>query len=254
MKQFAPQILRFDSLPSTNLEAAQLASEGAPEGLCVVAREQTAGRGRLDRRWVSPRDAGLYFSIVFRPRFQQTAWPLLTLMAAVAVHEALLDGCAIETDIKWPNDLVVDGKKICGILAETVETSSGRAVVVGIGVNLTKHSFPEALELEATSVETVTGGRAQLELLLAALIKALAEYYALLNEPRGREAVIDAWCKRSSYADGKVVRVVENDESFVGTTRGLERDGALRVETSNGEMRLVRAGDVTNLRPEETNS
>ena len=247
---FVPQILRFDSLPSTNLEAARLASEGAPEGLCVVAREQTAGRGRLDRRWVSPKDAGLYFSIVIRPQFQQSDWPLLTLMAAVAVHDGLLEACALEADIKWPNDLLVNEKKICGILAETVETKTGRAVVVGIGVNLTKHSFPEALALEATAVEMVTGQGDQLEVLLTTLTTVLAKFYGVLNETGGRESIIAAWSQRSSYAAGKVVRIIESDDSFVGTTRGLEGDGALRVETSDGKIRLVRAGDVTNLRAE----
>jgi BirA family biotin operon repressor/biotin-[acetyl-CoA-carboxylase] ligase len=250
MKQFAPQILRYDSIPSTNLEAARLANEGAAEGLCVVAREQTAGRGRLNRRWVSPKDAGLYFSILFRPQFQQSDWPLLTLMAAVAVRDALLDACAIKADIKWPNDLLVGEKKICGILAETVETSSGRAVVVGIGVNLTKHSYPEALALEATAVETVTSQSTQLEPLVTRLITALAKFYDVLNETGGRESIIAAWSNRSSYAEGKEVRVIEGDDNFVGTTRGLEGDGALRVETRNGKIKLVRAGDVTNLRAE----
>src|SRR6266700_6166504 len=115
MKAFVPTIVRFDSLASTNTEAAQRALQGAPEGLCVVAEEQTAGRGRLQRDWVSRKGAGLYFSVVLRPRFAQSAWPLLTLMAAVAVHDALLDSCSLETDIKWPNDILVNEKKICGI-------------------------------------------------------------------------------------------------------------------------------------------
>ena len=246
---FVPQILRFESLPSTNVEAARLAGEGAAEGSCVVAREQTAGRGRLQRHWISPKDAGLYFSILLRPQFQQSDWPLLTLAAAVAAHDAVLDACGVESDIKWPNDLLVNEKKICGILAETVETPSGRALVVGIGINLTRHSFPETLTLEATSVETVTGRTAQLEVLLAALIAALGKYYAALTAPRGHETIIEAWGKRSTYLEGKVVRVVEQGgDSFVGTTRGLERDGALRVETSDAKIRLVRAGDVTSLR------
>jgi BirA family biotin operon repressor/biotin-[acetyl-CoA-carboxylase] ligase len=248
MKPFAPQILRYDSIPSTNLEAARLASEGAPEGLCVVAREQTAGRGRLDRRWVSPKDAGLYFSIVFRPQFQQSDWPLLTLMAAVAVHDALLEACALEADIKWPNDLLVNEKKICGILAETVETNKGRAVIVGIGVNLTEHSYPETLALEATAVETVTGQSEQLEVLLTTLITALAQYYGVLNESDGPKSIIAAWSHRSSYAEGKMVRVIESNDSFVGTTRGLESDGALRLETSEGKIKIVRAADVTTIR------
>ena len=117
---FVPEIQRFESLPSTNIEAARLAAEGAPEGLCIVAAEQTAGRGRLQRQWVSPKGAGLYFSVVLRPQFEQNAWPLLTLMAAVAVNDALRESCGLETDIKWPNDVLANDKKLCGILAENL--------------------------------------------------------------------------------------------------------------------------------------
>ena len=248
MKAFNPQILRFNSLPSTNLEAARRAGEGAAEGLCVIAGEQTTGRGRLQRQWVSPKDAGLYFSILLRPEFEQGRWPLLTLMAAVAVHDALLDACALETDIKWPNDLLANDKKLCGILAETVETQQGRAVVVGIGINLTKNSFPKELELTATSVETATGRSHDLETLLQSLSVALGKHYEALRQPTGTETIIREWCARSSYGEGKLVRVVENNESFAGTTRGLERDGALRVETSTG-IRVMRAGEVTSVRP-----
>ena len=172
MDRLTPQILRFDSLPSTNLEAARLAGDGAAEGLCVVAREQTAGRGRLQRQWVSPQGAGLYFSILLRPQFDLSLWPLLTLLASVAVHDALREACGLGTDIKWPNDILANEKKLCGILAETVETPQGRAVVIGIGINLTKHAFPEALEAVATSVETATGQAHDLESLLEALVVA----------------------------------------------------------------------------------
>ncbi|HEV7744223.1 MAG TPA: biotin--[acetyl-CoA-carboxylase] ligase [Pyrinomonadaceae bacterium] len=246
---FVPDILRFESLSSTNAEAARRAGEGAAEGLCIVAREQTAGRGRLLRHWVSPKDAGLYFSIILRPQFEQNAWPLLTLMSAVAVSDALREACALETDIKWPNDILANEKKLCGILAETVDTSVGPAVVVGIGINLTEHSFPEELALTATSVEAATGRRHELEILLGALTAALGKHYESLNNPGGPEAIIREWCARSSYCEGKFVRVVETSETFTGTTRGLVSDGALRVETDGGEIRIVRAGDVSSLRP-----
>src|SRR5438477_10508359 len=108
-------ILRFDSINSTNLEAMRQARAGAPEGLCVVAREQTAGRGRLDRRWHSPKDAGLYLSIVLRPKIEPIGWPLLTLMTAVAVSESLMKSCGLRTDIKWPNDVCANDRKLCGI-------------------------------------------------------------------------------------------------------------------------------------------
>jgi len=121
MGKLTPQILRFESLPSTNIEAATRAVEGAPEGLCVVAGEQTAGRGRHQRQWVSPKNAGLYFSILFRPRFEQSIWPLLTLTAAIAVHDALLDSCSLKTDIKWPNDILVNEKNFAAYLRKRLK-------------------------------------------------------------------------------------------------------------------------------------
>ena len=244
-----PHILHFDSLPSTNLEAAKLAADGAAEGLCVVAGEQTAGRGRRERHWVSPLGAGLYFSIILRPQFDQSRWPLLTLMAAVAAHDALLAACLLETDIKWPNDILVAEKKLCGILAETVETPAGRAVVIGIGINLTQSAFPPELEMIATSVETATGSTPELTSILEALVPELAAHYDVLNKPNGEPEIIRSWSARSSYCEGKRIRVTEGNETLVGTTRGLERDGALRVETDDGEIKILRAGDVSSVRP-----
>ena len=244
-----PQILRFDSLPSTNLEAVKYAVEGAAEGLCVVAAEQTAGRGRMQRQWISPPGAGLYFSIVLRPKFEQTHWPLLTLIAAIAVHDALGDSCSLKTDIKWPNDILVDEKKLCGILAESVDTSTGRAVVVGIGINLTQNAFPAELETTATSVEAATRAKPELEDVLEALLVNLVANYEILNKVGGNLEIIGRWCMRSSYCQGKLVRVTDGDNTLLGTTRGLERDGALRVETDNGEIKVLRAGDVSSVRP-----
>lgn len=247
MAKLNPQILRFDSLSSTNDEAARQAAEGAAEGVCVVAAEQTAGRGRLQRDWASPKDAGLYFSIILRPQLEQSVWPLLTLTAAVAVHDALLNACAVETDIKWPNDILLNEKKLCGILAETVETSLGRAVVVGIGINLKKSSFPSELDV-ATSLDTAGEQAPDIEVVLAALVRALESRYEQLHQSNGPDEIVREWSVRSSFAEGKLVRVNENDETLIGTTRGLERDGALRLETENGEIRIIRAGDVTALR------
>src|SRR5688500_18240523 len=206
---FSTQILRFDSLPSTNLEAASRAVEGAPEGLCIVASEQTAGRGRHQRHWVSPRDAGLYFSIILRPQFDQSIWPLLTLMTAIAVHDTLLDTCCLETDIKWTNDILINEKKLCGILAETDETSLGRAVVVGIGINLTPKAFsPELYEI-ATSVEDATGKRPDTAAVLETLTSKLKTLYQQLRQPGGAAAIVGEWCARSSYTKGKRIRVTE---------------------------------------------
>jgi BirA family biotin operon repressor/biotin-[acetyl-CoA-carboxylase] ligase len=243
-----PLIQRFDTLPSTNTEAARQAAEGAPEGLCIVAREQTAGRGRRERRWVSTKDAGLYFSIVLRPRLEAKEWPLITLMAALAVCDALKEACGLETDIKWPNDLLARGRKLCGILAEIVETRAGRACVLGIGINLTDRAFPAEIAGAATSVETEANAAPDYENLLHALTRSLARRYELLHAKDGPARVVSEWESRSSYARGRRVLVALATESFEGTTRGLEPDGALRVETDAHEIRIVRAGDVQALR------
>lgn len=245
---FEPLILRFDSLPSTNTEAARRAVRGAPEGLCIVAREQTAGRGRQERVWVSPAGAGLYFSIILRPRLEICDWPLITLMAALAVRDALREACALTVDIKWPNDINAQERKLCGILAETVETQSGRACVVGIGINLSDSAFPANLREVATSIEAVTGRPPDTEDLLESLLRDLSLRYELLHAAGGKSSTLRDWAECSSYAHDKRVRVTLGDETIEGVTRGLESDGALRVETDAGELRTVRAGDVTALR------
>lgn len=247
-QRLTPTILRFDSLPSTNTEAARQAALGAAEGLCVVAREQTAGRGRRERSWASPKDAGLYLSVVLRPSLAARLWPLITLAAALAVREALAEACGLQTDIKWPNDLLASGRKLCGILAETAEGSRGRAVVLGVGVNLRRGSFPEELSDTATSVEEQTGRVPDAERVLEALTRSLARHYETLHASGGGEEILYDWQRNSSYAHGRRVRVALAEETFEGITRGLELDGALRVETGEGEMKTVRAGDVTALR------
>ena len=248
MMRLTPTILRFDSLPSTNTEAARQAALGAPEGLCVVAREQTAGRGRRERSWVSPLDAGLYLSVVLRPAFEARAWPLITLAAALAARDALAEACRLEADIKWPNDLLAGGRKLCGILAETADGKRGRAVVLGVGVNLTRGSLPPGLLETATSVEEQTGSAPQPCTLLEALTPALARRYETLHAQGGAAEIVREWEARSSYARGRRVRVALAEEAFEGTTRGLDADGALRVETDAGQVRTVRAGDITALR------
>jgi BirA family transcriptional regulator, biotin operon repressor / biotin---[acetyl-CoA-carboxylase] ligase len=240
------RLQRYESLLSTNSELARLALEGAAEGLCIIADEQTAGRGRLQRQWLSPRDSGLYFSILLKPEIELRVWPLITLMAAVAVHDALSEICRVDFDIKWPNDITIRDKKVCGILAETIETHDGRAVVLGIGINLAHTALPELSEI-AISIEEATGMIVDREVMIQTLIEKLTEYYELLQTRRDAQ-ILDEWCRRSTYAGGKLIRVSAGDEVIHGFTRGLEADGALRVETVEGQIKVVRAGDVTEVR------
>jgi BirA family biotin operon repressor/biotin-[acetyl-CoA-carboxylase] ligase len=248
-----PRVLRYESLPSTNTEVARLAADGAEEGLAIVADEQTAGRGRLQRAWSSTKGAGLYFSILLRPALAPDRWPLITFVAALATGDALLEANEVHTDIKWPNDLLANGRKICGILAEAIETPTGRAVVLGTGINLTNDAFPEDLSSVATSVANESQRTAEREAILSALLNALSRWYSLLHETDGAEKIVAAWSSRSSYATGKLVQVRNGEETLQGLTHGIENDGALRLETAQG-IQLIRAGDVTNVRPAKANT
>lgn len=242
-------ILRFDSLPSTNDEAARQAKLGAAEGVCIVAREQTRGRGRRNRVWNSPADAGLYFSLILRPKFAAQSWSLITLAAAAAVCDALADSFQLSTDIKWANDIHTrKGQKLGGILAETVDAVSGDAVILGIGINLTKEAIAPELQGLATSIETETGKAPNRETMLEALTAHLQNYYRDLHKVDGNQIIIEAWMRRSSYAFGKLVRVTLENETFEGETDGLTAAGALRVRLENGIIRIVYAGDVIAVR------
>ena len=250
-KSINPLVVRFDSIESTNTEAVARAGQGAPEGLCIVATEQTAGRGREQRTWYSPPGAGLYMSILFRPAQPTIHWPLMTMLAAVAVHDSLEDGFALDCDIKWPNDIHCGGRKISGILAEMCDGGVGQAVVVGIGINLLAVEYSGELIDRATSIQKETGRVVSTDDVFPKLLKVLFELYEKFEDSAGFEWLLSEWSRRSSYGYGKSVRVTLLSESFEGVTRGLETDGALRVETVDGN-RIVRSGDVVALRSKNT--
>lgn len=238
--------INYDVIDSTNSEAIRQAKLGAVEGVCIVARRQTAGRGRQGRSWVSEKDSGLYFSIVLRPKLDPQFLPLITLMAGVAVHDTLLE-LGLKPDVKWVNDVHVNGKKISGILAETADTPTGTAVIVGIGINVRNANLPPELADIATSIEDegimTTPGE-----VAAILTKYLSYFYEILVSHDGPAAIRDEWRKRSSYHSGKMVRAVSNCETIEGTTDGIEANGALRVIDENGALHVIQAGEVEVLR------
>ena len=242
-------ILRFDSIDSTNTEAANQARLGADECVCVIARQQTAGRGRHGRTWISEKDSGLYFSIVLRPQIEARFLSLITLMTGVAVYDTLNE-FGLKPDIKWVNDVLVGEKKICGILAETVETARGLAVIVGIGINLTNSNFSDEIADTATSIQAVLSapGAVAAGDVEPTLTKYISYWYAILNREDGPKELVDEWQRRSSYFSGKDVRVTLANETFEGVTDGIEENGALRVKRSDGSVTIVQAGDVERLR------
>ena len=241
-------VLTYDILDSTNDEALKQAKLGAGEGLCIVARQQTAGRGRYGRTWVSERDAGIYMSLVLRPELEMRELPLITLMAGVALHDTL-EEFGIKPDIKWVNDLLVNGKKIAGILAETTETSDGVAVILGIGLNLTSANFPPELVATATSLEDTSPTKFSRDRVIEILTRHIEENYEVLQDADGPAKIVERWSCRSSYSSGKIVRVVMENETIVGNTEGLEPNGALRLRKSDGTVVAIQTGDVEQIRP-----
>lgn len=247
----------IDETTSTNAVAAERARSGAGEGLVVVAEHQTAGRGRLDRAWETPPRSGLTFSVVLRPQVPATSWPWLPLLTGVAVAGCLRDrGWAV--GLKWPNDVLVEdaagaARKVAGILLERVETPTGPAAVVGVGLNvsLTRDELPvptaTSLTLERRSGVAVEVDRTEL---LAALLQRLwKEYDAWRTGGAGSSTRL-----RTSYAAacltlGRDVRVeLPAAGPLSGRATRVDRDGRLVVEGPDGEV-VVGAGDVVHVRP-----
>jgi BirA family biotin operon repressor/biotin-[acetyl-CoA-carboxylase] ligase len=244
MSKLGSSVMRFESLASTNDTARELAAAGEPEGVAVVAREQTAGRGTQGRSWSSPGGAGLYLSVILRPEIDPARAPLITLAAAVAVAETLRLDFGARADIKWPNDVLVSGRKICGILAEAA-TEDGRLqhVILGVGVNLAQREFPAAIRDAATSLLLETGSAASVDDFLPPLLDRLEQWYrAALYRPG---EVLDRWQELSSFARGCAVRVTSQAGMVEGITRGLTPGGALRVELDGGEVKEMVSGEVT---------
>ena len=235
--------MRLDSVSSTNDVARDLASSGAIEGLCVIAREQTAGRGRQSRSWSSPPGEGLYLSLILRPSVTASDSGIITLAAAVAVAETLRLDFEIAADIKWPNDVLVAGRKICGILVEAaIEGDRLQYAVMGIGVNLAQRSFPEEISNDATSVRMETGRAVEPEDFMQLLFPRLGHWYLVATSDAA--CVRDRWEELSSSGRDCRVSVESSDGLVEGVTRGLTAGGALIVELATGERREIVAGDV----------
>ena len=234
----------YHSLPSTNDVARDLAASGASEGVGVLAFEQTAGRGRQGRSWLSAGGEGLYLSIVLRPRIKAREAPIITLAAAVAVAEALISDIGVAADIKWPNDVMAGGRKISGILVESAtEGDQLQYAVLGIGLNISQRDFPPTLRQPATSVLLELGYEIKLEDLLRPLLaRTDAWYRSATTNPK---LAISRWEELSSYARGCEVRIASPEGPVEGTTRGLTPHGALVVELNDGQTREIVSGEVS---------
>jgi BirA family biotin operon repressor/biotin-[acetyl-CoA-carboxylase] ligase len=245
---FGCRIHHFYSTDSTMNEAGRLAGRvpggGAPEGTLVVAEEQTAGRGRFGRHWVSQRSAGLYFTLILRPTLAPSAAPVLTLTAGVASAEAIEETTQLATDLRWPNDVLVNEKKCAGILVEmNAEPLRIAHMLVGIGINVNQQRIPQELAVEATSLSLEAGRSfSRLELLISVL-KRLEHYYNRLLE-RGPKEILARFEAMSTYARGKRVAVTDGPSVVTGVTEGLTPEGILLVRSDDGRTEKILAGQV----------
>lgn len=240
---FGNRIYHFFKVDSTNRVALELGHAGEPEGAVVLAEEQTAGRGRAGRGWHSERAAGIYVTLLLRPKLAPVQAPLLTMMAGLSAHTAIQAQTGLVVDLKWPNDLLISGKKVGGILTEMhAEPGQVRFLIVGIGLNVNQEKFPAELA-GATSLRVESGSpQSRLELLVRLLREFERDYNEFLSD--GPTTVIERFAHVSSYAQGKRVRVSNGKENFTGTTAGLGPEGLLQVKRDNGQVTTVIAGDV----------
>ncbi len=245
---FGKRIYHFFKTDSTNRVALELGHGGEPEGAVVLAEEQTAGRGRAGRVWHSERATGIYVTLLLRPKLAPVQAPLLTMMAGLSTHSAVQALTGLPVDLKWPNDLLVRGKKAGGILTEMhAEPGQIRFVIVGIGLNVNQEKFPGELADIATSLRVETGKpQSRMELLVRLLREFENDYNRLVRE--GVAGVVARFEAVSSYARGRRVRVTNGTESYLGTTAGLAPEGLLQVTRDDGKVVTVIAGDVAEAR------
>jgi BirA family biotin operon repressor/biotin-[acetyl-CoA-carboxylase] ligase len=242
-KIFGSKFFTFETIDSTNNCARALAGCWAEEGTIVLAEEQTAGRGRQGRSWYTNPQENLTFSVILRPKLPPDAINLLPLFAAVAIADAIESETGLAVQCKWPNDIILNGRKAAGILLEgSVKGDAVEFVVLGIGINVNQTIFPVDIAHRATSLRLETGKNLDRVKLLHKVLNALeSRYRAVLKS--GFNAILPDWTTRSAMLE-KEITVSENGTEFSGVVKGLAPDGALII-ASDGAERALYAGDVT---------
>ena len=243
---FAGQVKHFPSVNSTNTLALEAAQAGVRTGVWV-ADAQTAGRGRGGHQWHSIVGDGLYMSVLIAPALPVSKALWLSLATGLATQQAIQEVTGLRADIRWPNDLLLDGKKCCGILVETAVTQTEaeatlRYAVIGIGINLNHASFPEEIAQLATSLRIECGEKIEREIVLAALLRALDRELDLLSQINS-ENLLKRFSDASSWVRGRRVQVAEQG-GYSGVTAGLDAHGFLLVNCDDGKQRTVLSGGV----------
>lgn len=238
-------IIFYKETDSTNTRISVLAKEGAPEGTVAWADYQTAGKGRRGRSWESPAGNNLYFSILLRPDIKPEKAPMLTLVMAYSVAKAIENAEKMQVQIKWPNDLILSKKKICGILTEmSLVGNQIDYVVIGVGINVNRREFPQELQEKATSLCIEKGEAVDCERLLGQILREFAEQYDQFLEIQDLLFLQEEY-EQMLVNKNQEVLVLEPGNEYQGLALGINREGELLVKRENGETEAVFAGEVS---------
>ncbi len=238
------EILSFDEIDSTNNELKRQAEAGAEHGMLAVSEVQTAGRGRMGRPWSSPAGSGIWMSLLLRPDIMPIQASGLTLVMALAVREAIVALTGSACGIKWPNDIVAEGKKVCGILTEmSAEPDRINHVVIGVGINVTDDSFPEEIRDRAISIWQVCGQKIQRAELVAEILKAFECFYERYLQNGDMSALMEEY-NAALINCGQTVRVLDPKGEYEALARGIIPSGALIVE-KDGQTWEIISGEVS---------
>ena len=239
------EILYLDEVDSTNTAAKKAAENGAVHGTLVVSERQTGGKGRRGRAWDSPRGTGIFMTLILRPNMAPVHASMLTLVAALAVADGIRECTGAESLIKWPNDIVMSGKKICGILTEmSADPDCINYVAVGIGINVNMEEFPEEIRGVAASIFTETGKKTKRSLLISAVMAAFERYYEVFMKTTDMSGLLEDYNGKLANC-GRTVRVLDPAGEYSGTAIGIVREGELLVEMEDTTVRRVLSGEVS---------
>lgn len=242
---FGRRVTYFDEIDSTNIYAKKLGEEGDSHGTLVVADKQIQGKGRRGKNWESPKGSGIWMTLILKPNLNPMAASMITIVAGLSVSNAINKLYGIQSFIKWPNDIVINGKKICGILTEmSTEFDYINHLVIGIGINANMKEFPEDIKAIATSISKEYGKTILRSELIAAIMKEFEFYYKIFMKTSNLETLMKDYNERL-VSKGKEVVIMEAGHKYEAIALGINKDGELRIKTNDGVEKNVFAGEVS---------
>lgn len=238
-------VVFFEETGSTNVEAMRLASEGYPHGTLVVADSQTGGKGRRGRSWHTPKGSSIAMSLILKPELEAEYASMLTLVQAMAVAKAIEEICGLKAQIKWPNDILINEKKVCGILTEmNMEGTRISSIIIGTGINVNQDDFPKEISKIATSLKKESGKVQSRENLVKRICELFEEYFEMFMASKDLSGILEEYNLRL-ISSGRRVKVLDPQEEFIGEALGINSQGELLVKKESGEIVKIYAGEVS---------